>query len=98
MSKNTRVKRAAYRRSVKDLWDRIFELRRKILSAEQGALQLRKIMDALLIQAAVGYGDKTEDGYLMKLPNEAVEDVLAGYKVFAEKDDQGQLIVKVTKM
>lgn len=66
------------------------KLRAELYQAKRGVYDLRRVMDALLINAAIRYGDQEEEdgevlGWRMTLPDDPVEETLKKYTLKAEK-------------
>ena len=96
--------RARYKaeRKAQILLEKIPELRAKIHDLEDGAAQLRRVLDSILISAAKAYGvpeyeDEDLLGYRLEIPAEEVETVLTSWVLRAEKRDGKVILAAMPK-
>ena len=82
------------KRKEKLILDELPKLRAQVFALQKGGKDLQKVLDAILIQAAMKYGAAEVDeetgemlGWRIEIPDVAVEDTLAKYSLKAEKRD-----------
>lgn len=81
------------KRKEKLIAETVPQLRHRIFELEKGAEQMRKALDALLIQTTITWGTAERDeetgeilGWRLLVPNVPIEDTLAAYALKASPD------------
>lgn len=77
-------------------------LRKRNRELEEASYQTKRMVDAILISAAMEYGVKETEGedvlgYRLELPDEKVEEVLGKYVLKAEKRDGKMVLAAMPK-
>lgn len=86
-----------YRKKVADQAKEEERLRSLLETAQAGSVQMNRVVDAILVQAALTYGEVATDeetgaflGCRLSLPLFLVDDVLGEYEVRARRDETEQ--------